>query len=357
MRLYALAPEVGTHFHSDTVEEASSVEAIQAAATAGPPTAVLFYAPWCPHCQDIMPLYDRVARGVTDVKFLTIDASSIADVRGHLMVGISAYPTVKFFAGGEGAMANHATYDWHGAIEDDLRAFMVAQRQAVVAHSPFLTMEAPAAAPTDASFVAAAPAATEPPSAVTAATTDMPYAAAAPVAGAWPPVLSEPPAATIPAVSVPAAPVAATDPFTAMMPAATDPAAAAVPALADLPAMAATLLPAFQAALAGRAAALQSLPALSLPVAAAQGLGPSLVSPALSVAAGAAQASANALYSAALATNRSDVASAFPGMAATALFSPAEGGGGSEGALMAFNYIFLFAMMIIILYWCCLRSC
>ena len=323
MRLYALAPEDGTHFYSDAVEEASSAEAIRTAATAGPPTAVLFYAPWCPHCQDIMPLYDRVARGVTDVKFLTIDASSIADVHG--LFGISAYPTVKFFAGGEGAMANHATYDWHGAIEDDLRAFMVAQRRAVVAHSPFLTMEAPAAAPTDASFVAAAPAATEPPSAVTAATTDMPYAAAAPVAGAWPPVLSEPPAATIPAVTVPAAPVAATDPFTAMMPAATDPAAAAAPAFADLPAMAATLLPAFQAALAGRVAALQSLPAV-LSAAAAQGLGPSLVSPALSGAAGAAQASANALSSAALATNRSDVASALPGMAATALFSPAEAG-------------------------------
>ena len=137
MRLYALAPDDALHFHSDAVEEVSTVDAVKAAATAGPPTAVMFYAPWCPHCQNTMPVYDRVARNVTGVKFLTIDASTIADVRGPF--GITAYPTIKFFAGGESAMATHATYDWHGAIEDDLRTFMLAQRQKVAAAQAAVT--------------------------------------------------------------------------------------------------------------------------------------------------------------------------------------------------------------------------
>ena len=98
--------------------------------------------------------------------------------------------------------------------------------------------------------------------------------------------------------------------------------------------MAATLLPAFQTALAGRAAALQSLPAV-LSAAAAQGIGPSLVSPALSGAAGAAQTAANQLAAAALATNRSDVTTTLPGMAATALFNPAQADDSNQGALMA----------------------
>jgi len=154
------------------------------------------------------------------------------------------------------------------------------------------------------------------------------------------------------------------DPSAAAIPAAvTDPSADATPAAADasfaasnLPAMAATLLPAFQTALAGRAAALQSLPSV-LSAATAQGIGPALVSPLLSGAAGAAQTAADQLASAALATNRSDVATALPGMAATALFSPAAAGGGNQGALMAFNYLFLVMMMVIILYWCCIRPC
>ena len=36
-------------------------------------------------------------------------------------------------------MTNHATYDWHGAIEDDLRAFMLAQRQAATAAQAAVT--------------------------------------------------------------------------------------------------------------------------------------------------------------------------------------------------------------------------
>jgi len=130
LRLYtALAPDAATGFApTDRVDELSSVADVTSAVTSGQPIVVMFYAPWCPHCQSTKPVFDRVAQNLTGVKFAQIDASGIADVREPY--GVRAYPTIKYFDGLPDAPVRSVQYNWHGAIEDDLRQFVVQNRPA-----------------------------------------------------------------------------------------------------------------------------------------------------------------------------------------------------------------------------------
>ena len=107
------------------MKEESSVSGVMSAVSSGAPTVVMFYAPWCPHCQSTKPVYDRVAQNVSGIHFLQIDASANSEVRERF--GVSAYPTIKYFDGSPNALSSAATYDWHGAIEDDLKQFVLRQ--------------------------------------------------------------------------------------------------------------------------------------------------------------------------------------------------------------------------------------
>jgi protein disulfide-isomerase A1 len=58
---------------------------------------VLFYAPWCTHCEEFMPKYKKLAQDLKNVKGLLIariDATA-NDVDG---VVIRGYPTIKFYS-------------------------------------------------------------------------------------------------------------------------------------------------------------------------------------------------------------------------------------------------------------------
>ena len=124
LNLFALAPAPNI-FQTAAVKEESSVSGVMSAVSSGAPTVVMFYAPWCPHCQSTKPVYDRVAQNVSGIHFLQIDASANSEVRERF--GVSAYPTIKYFDGSPNALSSAATYDWHGAIEDDLKQFVLRQ--------------------------------------------------------------------------------------------------------------------------------------------------------------------------------------------------------------------------------------
>ena len=129
LNLFALAPDPSSfRTGSEFVKEESSTASVTSAVTSGAPTVVMFYAPWCPHCQSTKPVFDRVAQNFSgSVRFAQIDASGISEVRAPF--GVVAYPTIKYFDGTPDAAARAATYPWHGALEDDLRLFVVKQDQ------------------------------------------------------------------------------------------------------------------------------------------------------------------------------------------------------------------------------------
>ena len=57
---------------------------------------ILFYAPWCGHCQDFSPEYEKAARALKGIfKIGAIDADKERAIGGKY--GIQGFPTVKFF--------------------------------------------------------------------------------------------------------------------------------------------------------------------------------------------------------------------------------------------------------------------
>ncbi len=94
---------VGVTFQKEVLEEPKDV-------------MVKFYAPWCPHCQDLAPIYIEVAKMFPKVKFVEIDSTK-NEVEGHDMNG---FPTVKFFPATD--KANPIVV--HSWKKDDLIKFM-----------------------------------------------------------------------------------------------------------------------------------------------------------------------------------------------------------------------------------------
>ncbi|KAI8914957.1 thioredoxin-like protein [Powellomyces hirtus] len=64
---------------------------------------VEFYAPWCGHCKNLAPIYEKVAKDFAtepNVVVANLDATTSADIAERY--GVTGYPTIKFFpAGGD----------------------------------------------------------------------------------------------------------------------------------------------------------------------------------------------------------------------------------------------------------------
>ncbi|EDV29030.1 uncharacterized protein TRIADDRAFT_63562 [Trichoplax adhaerens] len=74
---------------------------------------VMFYAPWCGHCQRLHPTWDDVSRELseTEIKVGKLDATKYSDLAQEL--GIKGFPTIKFFKD------SNSSFDHYGGRTTD----------------------------------------------------------------------------------------------------------------------------------------------------------------------------------------------------------------------------------------------
>lgn len=75
---------------------------------------VNFYAPWCPHCKNLKPVYEDASRalrkeGIKNVKLGAIDASQYQSYAQRY--GIRGFPTLKYFPAGPKTSSDAKEYD------------------------------------------------------------------------------------------------------------------------------------------------------------------------------------------------------------------------------------------------------
>uniref|UniRef100_A0A915HPB3 Thioredoxin domain-containing protein n=1 Tax=Romanomermis culicivorax TaxID=13658 RepID=A0A915HPB3_ROMCU len=76
------------------------------------PYLIDFYAPWCGHCHQFAPEYEKVAAVLKDrVNVVKIDCDSNVDA--CTSAGISGYPTLKFYAGVLSKLSSESTSKQH----------------------------------------------------------------------------------------------------------------------------------------------------------------------------------------------------------------------------------------------------
>lgn len=75
---------------------------------------VNFYAPWCPHCKNLKPVFEEASRrlekeGIKNVKFGALDASEYQSYASKF--NIRGYPTLKFFPAGQKSETDAQEFD------------------------------------------------------------------------------------------------------------------------------------------------------------------------------------------------------------------------------------------------------
>lgn len=74
----------------------------------GAPAIVLFHATWCPHCKDVLPIWQQLKAGAKGgIQILDIESKN-PSLAAHQLPG---FPTIRFFPQGPGVPENHQDYN------------------------------------------------------------------------------------------------------------------------------------------------------------------------------------------------------------------------------------------------------
>lgn len=88
------------------VQRAASA-GVPSEAAGGAPAIVLFHATWCPHCKDVLPIWQQLKAGAKgNIQILDIESKDPA-LTQHQIPG---FPTIRFFPQGPGVPQNHKDY-------------------------------------------------------------------------------------------------------------------------------------------------------------------------------------------------------------------------------------------------------
>jgi len=58
-----------------------------------------FWAPWCPYCMRLKPVFDSVARDYENIKFVKVNVGEELELANRY--GIQGIPVIKFFCEGK----------------------------------------------------------------------------------------------------------------------------------------------------------------------------------------------------------------------------------------------------------------
>src|SRR5215211_4915540 len=58
-----------------------------------------FWAPWCPYCLRLKPIFESVANDYPDIKFVKVNVDQEQEIASRY--GIRGIPVIKFFCEGE----------------------------------------------------------------------------------------------------------------------------------------------------------------------------------------------------------------------------------------------------------------
>lgn len=84
------------------------------AQTGGAPALVLFHATWCPHCKDVLPIWQQLKAGTKGgIQILDIESKDPA-LTQHQIPG---FPTIRFFPRGLSVPQDHQDYKGPRTLE------------------------------------------------------------------------------------------------------------------------------------------------------------------------------------------------------------------------------------------------
>lgn len=81
---------------------------------------VLFYAPWCPHCKDVLPVWDQLKQRHTSDSLIVETVDCEADKKAAADNEIEGYPTIILFQGNR----KLATYESGDRSVEAIEAFI-----------------------------------------------------------------------------------------------------------------------------------------------------------------------------------------------------------------------------------------